>query len=107
MKGLLGAAIDAGVGAYPEKTAQQYKAADAVLLGAVGGENGILAVRGAPRKWSIKNSQRFRLYANVRPLSIWPSLDLSPLKPAYLDGVDLVVVRELTSDLYFASRGSV
>lgn len=103
-EGLIGgAAIDAGVGAYPEDTATRAKQADAVLLGAVGGEKwNTLPLAERPESGLLKIRKDLGLYANLRPLTIWPSLsDLSPLKKENLEDVDLVVVRELTSDLYF------
>ncbi|MBI2517928.1 MAG: 3-isopropylmalate dehydrogenase [Opitutae bacterium] len=98
-----GCAIDAHGTALPESTLAACRAADAVLLGAVGGpkwddpqakvrpEQGLLAIRAG-----------LGLYANVRPVKAIPSLAaLSPLKPERLKGVDFVVIRELTGGLYF------
>ena len=98
-----GAAIDALGSPFPEETKQKALAADAILLGAVGGpkwdhlpmgeraEMGILGIRKA-----------LNLYANLRPLDLWPALaGFSPLKPAYMENVSLVIVRELTGDIYF------
>jgi 3-isopropylmalate dehydrogenase len=100
-----GAAIDATGSPFPKQTEEKAKAADAVLLGAVGGpkwdhlpmkeraEAGLLAIRKA-----------LGLYANLRPLDLWPPLaDLSPLKSAYIKDVSFVVVRELTGDVYFGT----
>jgi 3-isopropylmalate dehydrogenase len=98
-----GCAIDAAGTALPEATLEACKNADAVLLGAVGGpkwddprakvrpEQGLLGLRRA-----------LGLYANLRPVKPHPALHAaSPLKPDRLEGVDLLVVRELTGGLYF------
>ncbi len=98
-----GCAIDATGQPLPDETLAACKRADAVLLGAVGGpkwsdptasvrpEQGLLALRKA-----------LGLYANLRPVKIFPQLlDASSLKAEVLDGVDLLVVRELTSGIYF------
>jgi 3-isopropylmalate dehydrogenase len=98
-----GCAIDATGSAMPEATLQACQAANAVLLGAVGGpkwddpqakvrpEQGLLAIR-----------KGLGLYANLRPVKAIPSLaKLSPLKPERVAGVDFIVIRELTGGLYF------
>jgi 3-isopropylmalate dehydrogenase len=98
-----GIAIDRTSEALPATTVAATKAADAVLLGAVGGpkwddpkarvrpEQGLLGIRKA-----------LGLYANLRPVRVHPSLvDVSPLKPERLQNVDVMFVRELTGGLYF------
>lgn len=106
-QGLIGgAAIDAEGSSMPQQTVSLCSQADAILLGAVGGpkwsdpealvrpEQGLLALR-----------KKFGLFANLRPVCPNPRLnDASPIKPEYLDGVDLLVVRELTGGIYFGDK---
>jgi 3-isopropylmalate dehydrogenase len=103
-EGLIGGiAIDTLGTALSDETLKMCKQCDAVLLGAVGGskwddprakihpEDGLLALR-----------KGLRLFANLRPVKIFPMLiDSTNLKPEVVKGVDLVVVRELTGGLYF------
>jgi 3-isopropylmalate dehydrogenase len=101
-----GAAIDAHGTALPDAALAACRAADAVLLGAVGGpawsdpgakvrpEQGLLGLRKALGLW-----------ANLRPVRPFAELTAcSPLRPERLAGVDLLVVRELTGGLYFGPR---
>ena len=98
-----GIAIDRTGQPLPEATLAACRAADAVLLGAVGGpkwddpnasirpEQGLLALR-----------RGLDLFANLRPVRVLPALaDLSPLKRERVEGVDILFVRELTSGIYF------
>ena len=98
-----GNSIDDFGTALPEETAVTCENADAVLFGAVGGpqwdvsdakvrpEDGILALR-----------KRMDLFANLRPIRLFPAIiNSSPIKPEVLEGVDMIVVRELTGGLYF------
>ncbi|MEJ5201864.1 MAG: 3-isopropylmalate dehydrogenase [Anaerolineales bacterium] len=98
-----GCSIDTYGIALTDEALEACRAADAVLLGAVGGpkwddptapvrpEQGLLALR-----------KGLGVFANLRPVKVYPSLiSASPLKPEKLQGVDLIVVRELTGGLYF------
>ena len=98
-----GVAIDTLGTALGEETLETCKRCDAVLLGAVGGykwddpqarvhpEDGLLALR-----------KELGLFANLRPVKVFPMLiDATNLKPEVIQGVDLMVVRELTGGLYF------
>jgi len=98
-----GEALDRFGVPLPDETLQVCRTSDAVLLGAVGGpkwdsnppnlrpEKGLLGIR-----------KGLGLYGNIRPVrQLRPLLDCSTLKPEVVDGIDLVVVRELTGGLYF------
>ena len=102
-----GCAIDATGTAMPDETLVACKAADAVLLGAVGGpkwDNPSAKVR--PEQGLLGLRKGMQLYANLRPVRPFPSLEhVSPLKPERIRGVDFLVVRELTGGLYFGERG--
>ena len=101
-----GAAVDATGAPLPQATVDACRAADAALLGAVGGpqwddnpaeqrpELGLLQIRAA-----------LNLFCNLRPVVMHPALQrFSPLKPERLDNVDLMIVRELTSGSYFGKK---
>ncbi len=103
-----GVAIDRHGVPLPQATVDACKNSDAVLLGAVGGpkwdtvpghlrpEAGLLGIRAA-----------LGLYANLRPAIIYSALkDASPLKTEIIDnGIDIMVIRELTGGIYFGKRG--
>ncbi len=98
-----GAGIDAwGVAIRPEDI-EACRDADAVLLGAVGGpkwDDPDAAVRPEQALFALRGG--LGLFANLRPITVHPSLiAASPLKPELLEGVDCLIVRELTSGLYF------
>ena len=98
-----GCSIDKYGSSLTDETLADCQAADAVLLGAVGGpkwddprakdrpERGLLALR-----------KGLKVFANLRPVKVHAALvDSSPLKPEKLKGVDILVIRELTGGLYF------
>ena len=100
-----GAAIDASGEPLPPSTLEACRAADAVLLAAIGSpqydslpreqrpESGLLGLRAG-----------LGLFANLRPVKIIPALaSASTLKPEVIEGVDLLVVRELTGGVYFGT----
>ncbi len=103
-----GCAIDACATALPPETIACAKAADAVLLAAVGGPAWDTTDPDAPRpeQGLLGIRKELGLYTNLRPVQIFPALaHASTLKPEVVDGVDLVLVRELTGGLYFGARG--
>ncbi|SDB98605.1 3-isopropylmalate dehydrogenase [Acinetobacter boissieri] len=102
--GLLGgAAIDAHGSPYPEVTSQQAQAADAILLGAVGGPKWDTIERSIrPERGLLKIRSELNLFANLRPAILYPQLaDASSLKPEVVSGLDILIVRELTGGIYF------
>ncbi|MFC4726665.1 3-isopropylmalate dehydrogenase [Coralloluteibacterium thermophilus] len=101
-----GAAIDATGEPLPAETLAACRAADAVLLGAVGGPKwSDPGARARPEQGLLALRQGLGLYANLRPVRPHPAaLGASPIKPHLLAGVDLLVVRELTGGIYFGAR---
>ncbi len=99
-----GAAIDQTGGPLPEDTLAACRKADAVLLGAVGGPRwDALPTAQRPEAGLLGIRKALGLFANLRPAQVYPELaGLSRLRPDLVEqGVDLVVVRELTGDVYF------
>lgn len=101
-----GCAIDKTGRPLPEETVAASLAADAVLLGAVGGAKWDSAPE-RPEKALLGIRKALGLYTNLRPAKVWAALrEASPLKAEILgDGLDLLIVRELTGGIYFGERG--
>ncbi|PLR85015.1 3-isopropylmalate dehydrogenase [Bacillus canaveralius] len=98
-----GEAIDDSGTPLAEETVQLCRESDAVLLGAVGGPKwDRLPVDLRPERGLLKLRKDLDLYANLRPTNFYASLaDSSPLRIEVIEGVDLLMVRELTGGLYF------
>ena len=98
-----GAAIEAEGVPVSDETVQAARNADAVLLGAVGGPQwDDLPTDKRPEKGLLALRQILDLFANLRPASVHESLvHASTLRPEVVSGIDLLVVRELVSDIYF------
>lgn len=98
-----GCAVDATGEPYPEATRRLAREADAVLLGAVGGPKyDALPREQRPERGLLGIRKDLGLFANLRPAVLYPELaDASTLKPEVVAGLDLLIVRELTGDIYF------
>jgi len=108
-EGLIGAcAIDKTGVPLPDETLEICKKSDAILFGAIGDPkydtNPTLTVR--PEQGLLKLRKELGLYANIRPITTYkPLYEKSPLKERVLEGVDFIVVRELTGGIYFGEKG--
>lgn len=103
-----GAAIDATGQPLPQETIDVCKASDSVILGAVGGwQWDHLPGDQRPEKALLGLRAALGLYANIRPAMLYKELKAAcPIKDEIIgDGLDIVVVRELTGGIYFGERG--
>ncbi len=98
-----GCAVDATGEPYPEATRKLARQADAVLLGAVGGpQYDTLPREKRPERGLLGIRKDLGLFANLRPAVLYPELaNASTLKPEVVSGLDILIVRELTGDIYF------
>ena len=98
-----GCAVDATGNPYPEATQKLAQASDAVLLGAVGGPKwDALPREQRPERGLLGIRKQLGLFANLRPAILYPELaNASTLKPEVVAGLDILIVRELTGDIYF------
>ena len=101
-----GSAIDAHGDPLPSATLEECLAADAVLLGAIGGPKwSAPGARVRPEQGLLRLRRELAVYANLRPVRVQPCLaEASTIKPDVLRGVDLVFVRELTGGIYFGDK---
>lgn len=102
-----GAAIDATGVPLPDETLKLCQSSQAVLLGAIGGPKwDNLPTHLRPELGALLPLRKqLGLYANIRPAFLFPELmDASALKPEVIDGIDILVVRELTGGIYFGEK---
>jgi 3-isopropylmalate dehydrogenase len=109
-EGLLGGcAVDATDNPYPEATQKLAREADAILLGAVGGPQwDTLPREKRPERGLLGIRKDLNLFANLRPAILYPELaNASTLKPEVVAGLDILIIRELTGDIYFGQPRGV
>jgi 3-isopropylmalate dehydrogenase len=104
-----GSAYDAVGTPYPAETLEKAKKADAILLGAVGGPQWeALDYAKRPERGLLGIRKDLDLFANLRPAMCFAALaDASSLKPEIISGLDILIVRELTGDIYFGQPRGV
>jgi len=104
-----GAAYDAHGDPLPEATLKLAKEADAILFGAIGGpQYDKLPRNKRPERAILDLRKECDFFANLRPATVFAELaDASTLKPEVVSGLDLMIIRELTGDIYFGEPRSV
>ena len=104
-----GAAFDAHGHPLPDATLKLAQQADAVLFGSVGGPKyDTLPRELRPEKAILGLRKECDFFANLRPATVFPELaDASSLKPEIVAGLDLMIIRELTGDIYFGEPRSI
>ena len=98
-----GAAYDAAGDPLPEATLKLAREADAIVFGAVGGwQYDALARAKRPEQALLRLRKELGLFANLRPAKVFPQLvSASTLRPEVVAGMDILILRELTGDVYF------
>ena len=98
-----GAGYDAAGDPFPAATEKLALASDAILLGAVGGyQYDTLPRELRPEKGLLRIRKALNAFANLRPAMVYPELvNASSLKPELVSGLDIMILRELTGDIYF------
>lgn len=97
-----GAAMDVAGDPLPDATLQLAREADAILVGAVGTPAYEALAKERPGRGLLRLRRELGLFANLRPVKVFHELrDASSLKPELIDGLDILIIRELNGDLYF------
>jgi 3-isopropylmalate dehydrogenase len=104
-----GIAVDRHGDPLPPQTLALARASDAILFGAVGGPRYDTAPRPQrPEQGLLRLRKELGLFANLRPARVFPGLvDASALKREVVDGLDILIIRELTGDIYFGQPRGV